>query len=134
MPFKRMKAVGQAAYGVPDLFVDSDYVVPKCGPSVADLSYFRPNSAVVRNAKGVAAPSENQYTFKDGVDDGRAIPPYSRPGFDLVELVEFAKSQSDVVSKELDRIQKSREFEQYKQESAKLREQQVSNSSNVKNE
>lgn len=114
---KRFLKIGQAAYGQPDLLEDIAYRRPVCGRSVADRSYFHPDSAVVRNAS-LGVPPVQQYTFQDGKDDGREIPPYSRPDCDIVELTEYAKKQSDIASQELEKARLRQEYkkglEEYK--------------------
>lgn len=106
---RRMSKIGQAAYGEENLFVDVAYRRPVCGCSVADRSYFHPDSAVVRNAS-LGVPPVQQYTFQDGKDDGRAMPPYSRPDCDIVELTEYAKKQSDIAKDGLEKAKLRAEY------------------------
>ena len=119
---RRSKYIGQAAYGASDLFVEVELRRPVCGKSVADRSYFHPDVAVVRNASAAAGAKgvdPSQYTFRDGVDDGREMPPYARPDMDIVELTQYAKRQSEVAEAELLRAKNARDFEKYREELAK---------------
>ena len=100
---QRMKVIGQAAYHAGDLFYECGIRTVKCGKSVADPSYFRPNSSIVHNAKGLPPPSENQYTFANGKDDGREMPPYARKDADIVEITQFAKRQSEIVKENVEK-------------------------------
>lgn len=129
--FRRCVKIGQAAYGEPNNYEEVDYRFPVFGPSVADRSYFHPDSAVLRSAT-LGVPPDTAYTFPDGEDDGRAMPPYSRKDCDLVELTAYAKEQRETFDKQVRKYKKRKEYEKYVAESKALQQQnQVKEPDNV---
>lgn len=109
----RMIKIGQAAYRKTDNFHDVSVRHVCCGPSVADKSYFHPDSAVIRSAS-LGAPDSSQYTFANGVDDGREMPPYAHPDADIVDIVAYAKQQDKIVRENVERARKMRAYQEEK--------------------
>lgn len=81
------------------------------GTSVADASYFRPDSAVIRSAT-LGVPPKQFFTFPDGKDDNREISPLNRPGADIVEIDAYAKKQDNILRNELKKAKFRKEVQQ----------------------
>ncbi len=79
--------------------------------TLADDSYFVPESAVVRQASklNTIVPS-GFYMFPDGKDDGRTLPLSLRKGVDIAELSQLALQADKQIRQDLEKIAKENEF------------------------
>lgn len=79
--------------------------------TLADDSYFVPESAIVRQASklNLTIPSEF-YMFPDGKDDGRSLPTSLKKGVDIAELSQLALQADKQIRKDLEKIAKEEDF------------------------
>lgn len=79
--------------------------------TLADDSYFVPESAIVRQASklNTTIPSEF-YMFPDGKDDGRPLPTSLKKGIDIAELSQLALQADKQIRKDLEKIAKEEDF------------------------
>ncbi|AYQ58165.1 hypothetical protein [Microviridae sp.] len=79
--------------------------------TLADDSYFVPESAIVRQASKLNATiPPNFYMFPDGKDDGRALPSSLKKGVDIAELSQLALQADKQIRKDLEKIAKEEDF------------------------
>ncbi len=79
--------------------------------TLADDSYFVPESAIVRQASklNTSLPSEF-FMFPDGKDDGRPLPASLKKGVDIAELSQLALQADAQIRKDIEKITKEEQF------------------------
>lgn len=96
--------------GSPGRVVEVEKTEPPPGKSMADKSYFHPDSAIVATGVGVLPPSA--YLFPDGKDTGADMPIAFRKGVDLSELSAAVRSQDEALKSLAAKIAEQRKIQE----------------------
>ncbi len=94
--------------------------------TLADDSYFVPESAIVRQASklNVSIPPEF-YMFPDGKDDGRSLPNSLKKGVDIAELSQLALQADKQIREDIEEIAKNEKFKKDREVFEKALEKSV---------
>lgn len=96
--------------GFPGKVVEVEKIELPPGKSMADKSYFHPDSAIV--ATGVGVPPTSSYLFPDGQDTGEDMPMAFKKGVDLSELSAAVRSQDEALKSLAVKIAEQRKIQE----------------------
>ncbi len=95
--------------------------------TLADDSYFVPESAIVRQASKLSPTIPPQfYMFPDGKDDGRSLPESLKKGVDIAELSQLALQADKQIRADIEKIAKDEQFKKDREIFEKALEKNVS--------